>query len=149
MEAGPRPHAYVLLLEAEVRAQILDRHRPGVAERHLLGAEEDQVLRNLDAHSVVLGLLRLPLERIPNPGQLDSVSDEERKNLFQTCYEFLRVFCKSNTTNQEIIFSQTELFFAHVGIATRALYIAFLCEGLHIKKQFIEPVTSQLAGSAV
>ena len=80
-------------------------------------AKHQDVLRNLDAHSVVLGLLQLPLERIPCPGELDTVSDEERKRLFQTCYDFLRVFCKGNTTNQEIVFSQTELFFAHVGIA--------------------------------
>eukprot|EP00756_Hemistasia_phaeocysticola_P029709 Hpha_TRINITY_DN16247_c1_g3::TRINITY_DN16247_c1_g3_i2::g.15455::m.15455/K04958/ITPR1; inositol 1,4,5-triphosphate receptor type 1 len=74
------------------------------------------VLRNAGVHRSVLDILMLPIRRIKLSGGQDGASNEMQRDTFTECYTFLRLFCRENKDNQEIIFRQTPHFLRHVGV---------------------------------
>ena len=77
--------------------------------------QHQDLLRNVGVYNSILTILRLPLRRTTRPGELDAAENPDRARLFGQCYKFLQAFCAGNPGNQELVFSNVDLFFSHVG----------------------------------
>lgn len=86
----------------------------GGHSQHVVRQYQD-LLRNVGSYTSILTILKLPLPRTSIPNALDAPEDPERCALFQKCYSFLSVFCAKHPVNQELVFSNVDLFFSHVG----------------------------------
>ena len=75
-----------------------------------------EIMRAIGVHNSMFKLLQFPLVRVNAESGPDSAKDPLRKDLFAACYRFLRLFCRKNTVNQEIIFANNRTYLGHVGV---------------------------------
>eukprot|EP01065_Artemidia_motanka_P030354 TRINITY_DN36376_c0_g1_i1.p1 TRINITY_DN36376_c0_g1~~TRINITY_DN36376_c0_g1_i1.p1 ORF type:complete len:2690 (+),score=1136.41 TRINITY_DN36376_c0_g1_i1:51-8072(+) len=94
----------------DLRGVVVEGHSAEVVKKY------QDVLRNAGVHRSVIDILYLPLKRTHRAGLPDLAQNQEQLVTFTECYAFLRLFCRDNKDNQEMVFRHFPHFLRHVGV---------------------------------